>query len=96
MTKFGTILATAHSVTDRFGPVVWYLPEDNVINSKMFLWLDWIEKYPCWTMFFNKSPVTRVLNSYKNSYSQDLKKPIKQTSYFSYIFNMKVGWYLEY
>ena len=34
--KFGTYLGTEHSITDRFGPEVWYSPEDNVINSKFF------------------------------------------------------------
>ena len=63
--KFGTILATAHSITDRFGPKVWYYPEDNVIKSKIFLRLDLIENVSMLNLFFNKSPVTRVLNSYK-------------------------------
>ena len=50
--QFGTILATAHSVTDRFSPGVWYYPEDCVINSKIFLGPDLIEKSICVVLIF--------------------------------------------
>ena len=63
--KFDTILATAHSITNRFGPTVLYLPEDNV-NSEIFLGSELIETiYPHRTYFFNKSHVISFLNSYK-------------------------------
>ena len=52
---------------------------------------DLIEKVSMLDLFFNKSPVIRVLNSYKTPIIRTEEAYMAQTSCF-YIFNIKVGW----
>ena len=90
-------MATASSITDIFGRKVTSSPEANVINSKFFMGPDLIKEIVALGLFLNKSPVIRVLNSYKTPIIltyKTYKAPIylALTSYFSYLFNMKVGW----